>query len=751
LNAQRTVPNQKGRVIALFLYLFLLLLVSKYVLGAWLPPATGGKAVWFYTGLISLLLGNHLVTPYFSKPVDAISYSVAAIAAMYGAEELATWQPTEKFVFYGWVSYCAFVTLISFIAILTKNETSETSNKVSRTTYTLAGLFGNHRAIFGPTIVCAIYLFHRNSWNETFFISLTCLVTVLLRPDELLFSLVEQLKKIWRGSHNPKILGQVAALQTPNIFLLRQIEDSEIKLGTGLVLTAACRPPFPAIALDTVGRDDAYLLRAIETKAFSPAALAAVKHNYKGMQPNLASTLVLDTDTQNKLIDPILSQYAQNLIGIVSTDTSNERLFVEVITGHDLQQGLLIEVETQGKTVIYQLLDGLTKEEIVHHKNTYGYVRAEAKKIGAWCEKLQKFESTKWLPRLNEPTFTARKVYAEDNVTTVGHFPGGDYPINLKSIDDLVTHNTAILGILGVGKTMLAVELVERMANNQIKVVCLDLTDQYAHELADYYNAAAEQEKIAALNVIGAAGKTNCKQNVEEGGSCITFRAALKADLETFLNNKDEYVKIYNPAYFDVWKQDSKPFSGVASMASLTPCQITHIISEVALELMQNRGMSKKARLCLIYEEAHSLVPEWNSVVADGDKQATSGTARAILQGRKFGMGCMLITQRTANVTKTILNQCNTIFAMRTFDDTGRDFLANYIGGDYAKMLPALPERHAIFFGKASSCENPVLIRLNDRDAFRKIYREKFPPPVAAVQRPVAVKIIDDNLDGIPF
>ena len=48
-------------------------------------------------------------------------------------------------------------------------------------------------------------------------------------------------------------------------------------------------------------------------------------------------------------------------------------------------------------------------------------------------------------------------------------------------------------------------------------------------------------------------------------------------------------------------------------------------------------------------------------------------------------------------VTKTILNQCNSVFAMRTFDDTGKEFLANYLGRSYADVLPNLSERHAIF------------------------------------------------------
>jgi uncharacterized protein len=189
----------------------------------------------------------------------------------------------------------------------------------------------------------------------------------------------------------------------------------------------------------------------------------------------------------------------------------------------------------------------------------------------------------------------------------------------------------------------------------------------------------------------------------------------------------------------------------------VTPVEITQAITEAALSVL-SAEMSAKARACLVYEEAHSLVPEWNSVVNEGDKNATSGTARAILQGRKYGLGCLLVTQRTANVTKTILNQCNTIFAMRTFDETGKEFLANYIGRDYADSLSSIPERHAVFFGKASSCENPVLIRLNDQTEFRTSFRSKHPPPKlerkasesgeAPAGQPVTV--VDFN-DEIPF
>ena len=256
------------------------------------------------------------------------------------------------------------------------------------------------------------------------------------------------------------------------------------------------------------------------------------------------------------------------------------------------------------------------------------------------------------------------------------------------------------------------------------------LTNQYSTELAPYYDAASELPALAEIERIGAAGKTRVHQNVEDGGSRTEFAAAVTANIRAFLNPANRrQLKIFNPNQFEVWRQDSRPYKETASMASLSPAEITQIISEATLEAVAALGTTDRARVCLVYEEAHSLVPEWSSAVAEGDRAASNGSARAILQGRKYGLGCLLITQRTANVTKTILNQCNTIFAMRTFDDTGKDFLANYIGKDYAASLSSLSERQAVLFGKASSCENPILIRLNDRDKFIQAFRSENPPP----------------------
>ena len=65
---------------------------------------------------------------------------------------------------------------------------------------------------------------------------------------------------------------------------------------------------------------------------------------------------------------------------------------------------------------------------------------------------------------------------------------------------------------------------------------------------------------------------------------------------------------------------------------------------------------------------------------------------------------------------------------MRIFDDTGKGFLENYIGSDYANTLPTLDERHAIATGKGLRLKQPVIVQLNDRAEF---VAEPVPAPAA--------------------
>jgi len=222
-----------------------------------------------------------------------------------------------------------------------------------------------------------------------------------------------------------------------------------------------------------------------------------------------------------------------------------------------------------------------------------------------------------------------------------------------------------MIGITGSGKSYLAFHTIETLVAHKIKVLILDLTREHYLYL--------EKLNPTALNA--------------------------PADVEGWLK--------------------SESFLGIHQFGiSKNYPHTTRLFVESAFNVVSKRplkaGLIVPAQLCIVFEEAHSLIPEWNQVAERDDVAHVNATARTILQGRKFGMGSLIITQRTANVTKTILNQCNTIIAFQSFDQTGLEFLRNYMGSEYAQALSTLQTRDAVLVGKSSSSKMPVIFSIID-------------------------------------
>ena len=117
-------------------------------------------------------------------------------------------------------------------------------------------------------------------------------------------------------------------------------------------------------------------------------------------------------------------------------------------------------------------------------------------------------------------------------------------------------------------------------------------------------------------------------------------------------------------------------------------------------------------RVCVVLEEAHTVIPEWNFIgLADRSSQAlVNNISQIALQGRKYDVGFIVIAQRTASVSKTVLTQCNTVIAFQCFDGTSIDFLAHYLPRHLAEALPNLRSRRAIAVGKAIRGSAPMIL-----------------------------------------
>lgn len=102
--------------------------------------------------------------------------------------------------------------------------------------------------------------------------------------------------------------------------------------------------------------------------------------------------------------------------------------------------------------------------------------------------------------------------------------------------------------------------------------------------------------------------------------------------------------------------------------------------------------------LLLVLEEAHTYL---NS----GNEGAASTAARRIVkEGRKYGLGAMIVSQRPAEIDPTILSQCGTMFAMRLANATDRSHVTSTVSDNLEglfSMLPALRTGEAIIVGEA--------------------------------------------------
>jgi DNA helicase HerA-like ATPase len=122
---------------------------------------------------------------------------------------------------------------------------------------------------------------------------------------------------------------------------------------------------------------------------------------------------------------------------------------------------------------------------------------------------------------------------------------------------------------------------------------------------------------------------------------------------------------------------------------------------------------ARERPLMLVLEEAHAYLGRENS------GGAATAVRRIAKEGRKYGVGVMIVSQRPSEVDPTILSQCGTIFAMRLANDIDRGQVAG-ASSDNLKglfdILPILRTGEAIIVGEAVSLPIRTLIDPPDKN-----------------------------------
>jgi hypothetical protein len=159
---------------------------------------------------------------------------------------------------------------------------------------------------------------------------------------------------------------------------------------------------------------------------------------------------------------------------------------------------------------------------------------------------------------------------------------------------------------------------------------------------------------------------------------------------------------------------------------SLVPADVIHIVVAILGRLIFEASQRYQARhaegkalpTVLVLEEAHTFVrrggeDNWASI--SPARLCRETFERISREGRKFGLGLVLSSQRPSELSQTALAQCNTFILHRIVNDADQDLVRRLVPdnvGGLLRELPSLPSRQAILLGWATPI--PILLEVNE-------------------------------------
>lgn len=112
--------------------------------------------------------------------------------------------------------------------------------------------------------------------------------------------------------------------------------------------------------------------------------------------------------------------------------------------------------------------------------------------------------------------------------------------------------------------------------------------------------------------------------------------------------------------------------------------------------------------LLAVLDEAHRFVPE-------GETTSAHRTLSIIAkEGRKYGTGLMLVTQRPSEIDSAVLSQCGSIIALRLTNSADRNKVSAAVPDDLGgliEQLPSLRTGEGVFLGEVMPIPSRVRIR----------------------------------------
>lgn len=678
------------RVAILLTGLVAIALISRYLTGEFLP-SDPKDALIFQNALLLIVLGSALLEYKFTKPADSAVNGLMGMLTLipvYGLPNKWAW----------WVvfAYCGAVCVAAMTCVAVSSGPYLTGwrKRVADLTNRPAVVFGKSRVLYSVLFLFAVLSFYGAQSKQTLILVIFWGVFIALWPLG-----VPDLLSAFRARRRGFIpIGHVVRTDSPNV--IHATVDSEAKWEPGSVkiLQQGDGKQRYVIPLFFQSKESQILGTGL--------CVADVSAPLRGLEPSF----VYEPLTLEKSAEELLGgDKDSRLVGFVDQDSKIAQLRFHTWNPTDCKEGMLVWSRVGQQRVYYQITEGITEEEGLE-SDRHGYQTAEAAQLGV-LNRQRGFEKFPWLPAMNTPVFAVPEGFGKDSITITdddfkyGHVPGTSISV-VGQFADMMEYHTAILGVTGSGKTELAFDLLRHAISRGTKVICIDLTAKYEGRLNDLspvnlsISAALSKDLGDKLTDV----ETGKGKFGEAKATLFGFADKLRAEISKAITDFIE-------------KNDDQHRLGIITLNEISNTKATIYITEIYLTCLLNYAKDHAddcPRVLLVVEEAHTVMPETSTMgLQDNDSKGLVGKiAQIALQGRKYGVGLLVVAQRTATVSKSVLTQCNTMVSFSCFDDTSLKFFENFFGKTHTAAIPNLQFLQAVVFGKGVKSQRPIIVEI---------------------------------------
>jgi DNA helicase HerA-like ATPase len=315
------------------------------------------------------------------------------------------------------------------------------------------------------------------------------------------------------------------------------------------------------------------------------------------------------------------------------------------------------------------------------------------------------------------------------------------------NVNSLVTRHTAILAITGAGKSNTVAVIVDRLVRIGGTVVILDFHGEYrvsnlgggrvnvieprinpalltTTELMTllgiekrYYN----QERVLrrALRSVKDRGSRFLEALINALERMRTSRreeaTAVNAVINKIESFMEKYGEIIDGEAPSILSRVRLGYANIVDLSRVDRDAADALVSHLLRSLLSERKLHKltgksmiPVPVLVVVEEAHILAPR------DEDTLSKYWMARIAREGRKFGLGLMLVSQRPKNLDPDILSQANNLIVLRLLEPSDQRYVqeaSEALTDDLVEQLPALNTGEAIVVGPFTRL--PALVKID--------------------------------------